>query len=154
MESIQTKQNFVDTDINSFCWKLRGSTSFSSSQNLLNKDKGALRVLMMEEHKVICIIDMDKNLGATTADKFDITKECHRQLYDQSIALNYSRIQKNELICKIKLQLKSIVETHFFKVNCFFKEAKLFLSNLNDYKIPIFSHNLEKFERSYVRRPN
>ena len=69
-------------------------TSFSSGQTLSNKKKGALKKLITEKNKVICIDDTDNNLGAATADKSDVTKECRRQLYDQSTHLKLSEDAK------------------------------------------------------------
>ena len=82
-----------DKHINSSCWKLRDEidnyidSSDNPSQNLSKKEKGALKKMMTEKNKVICIDDTDKNLGAATADKSDVIKECHRQLYDHSTYL-------------------------------------------------------------------
>jgi hypothetical protein len=36
------------------------------------------------DDRVICIVDTDKNLGAALADKSDVNKECHRQLYNRN----------------------------------------------------------------------
>ena len=70
-------------------------TSFSSRQNLSNKEKGALKIeYMAVKNKVICIDEMDKKLGAATADKSDVTIECRRQLYGQSTYLKLSSTQK------------------------------------------------------------
>ena len=49
---------------------------------------------MTEKNKVICIDDTDKNCGAAMADKCDVTKECRRQLYDQSTYLTLSEDAK------------------------------------------------------------
>ena len=68
---------------------------------------------MTEKNKVICIDDTDTNLGATMADKSDVTKECHRQLYNQSTYSKLSENAKNDLIHTIKFQLKSIIKKHF-----------------------------------------
>ena len=104
-KEFRVKNYFVppveDNDINSFCWKLRDDidrfidTSFISRQNVSNKEIGALKKLKNEKNKVICIDDTDKNLGAATADKSDVTKACRRQLYNQSMYFKLSEDAKN-----------------------------------------------------------
>ena len=69
-------------------------SSFNPGQNLSNKEKGALKKLITEKNKVMCFDDTDKNLGTATADKHDGTKECRRQLYDQSTYLKLSEDAK------------------------------------------------------------
>ena len=108
---------------------------------------------MTEKNKVIYIDDMDKNLGAATADKSDLTFECRRQLYDQSTYLKLSEGAKNDLIGTLRFQLKSIKEKHFYKGNCSFKEAKFLLSNLNGYKIPHFYIIWKILKNPMVARP-
>ena len=51
---------------------------------------------MTEKNKVICIDDTDKHLGEATADKGDVTKEYHRQLYNRSTYLKLSEDAKTD----------------------------------------------------------
>ena len=85
---------------------LNHDESFNPGQILSNKEKGALKKLITAKNKVICVDDMDTNLGGATADKHDGTKECRRQLYDQSTYLKLSEDAKNALIRSIKFQLQ------------------------------------------------
>ena len=58
-----------------------------------NKEKKALKVLIKNQNEVICVNDMDKNLGATSADKEDMILECRRQLND---VITYNKMSWEE----------------------------------------------------------
>ena len=58
---------------------------------------------------------MDQNLGPISADKENVIKECHRQLYN---IITYNKISWEEaknLIEKMKFQLKNIVRKYLEK---------------------------------------
>ena len=93
---------------------------------------------MAEKNKVFCIDGTDKNLGSTMADKCDINKECHRQLYNESTYFKLSEDARNDLIHPIKFQLKSIVEKHPYRGKCSLKEAKFYCPILMIIKFRIF----------------
>ena len=57
-------------------------TDVKEKQNLSNKEKRSLKMLIKNRNVKVCIDDTDKNLGPISADKSDVIKECHRQLYD------------------------------------------------------------------------
>ena len=71
----------------------------------------------------------------------------------QQTYFKLSKDAKNGLIRTIKFQLKSIVEKHFYKGSCSFKEAKFLLSNLNGCKIPHFYIIWKILKDPIVRRP-
>ena len=52
----------------------------------------------------MCIDDTDKNLGAAAADKIDVVKESHRQLYDKTTYRKLSVEAKNKFITDINIQ--------------------------------------------------
>ena len=83
--------------------------------------------MITAKNKGFCIDDTDKNHGASTADKSDSTKECHRQLYDQLTYLKLSEDAKNNLIRTLKFQVKLIVEQNFYKGSRSFKEDFFFI---------------------------
>ena len=99
----RAKSNFIppveDKNIYSFWWNLRDeldayiSSSFKPSQNLSNKEKGALKILMRNKTKVICVNDTDKNLGAANTDTGDVKAEYRRQLYD---AFTYQKLTEEQ----------------------------------------------------------
>ena len=64
-------------------------TDITEKQNLSNQEKRALKMLIKNRNVKICIDDTDKNLGPISADKSDVIKECHRQLYD---IITYNKI--------------------------------------------------------------
>ena len=86
------KNNFVPpteyTAVNNFCWNVRDAIKIlfeldiKEKQNLSNKEKKLHNVLIKNRNLKICIYDTDKNLGPTGTDKYDVIKECQRQLYD------------------------------------------------------------------------
>ena len=100
-----------DKYINSFCWILRDKidnfieTSYNPSQNLSNKEKGALRIRMTIKSTKICMKDVDNFFGAATANKSDVINEGCRQLCDHLTHLQLSEDAKNDLIRSIKVQL-------------------------------------------------
>jgi hypothetical protein len=103
------KQNSVPvieyTAINTFCWNIRDGINvlfekdLTEKQNMSNKEKKALNLLIKNRNVKICINDTDKNLGAISLDKTDVITECRRQLYD---VITYNKISwenaKNLLI--------------------------------------------------------
>ena len=101
------------TDISLFCWNLGDDlenfieSSFKSGQNLSNQKKGALKNLMVNKNKMICVNDTDKNLGAANEDTFDVKSKCRRQLYDTFTYTKLSEVAKEEFIRNIKFQRKS-----------------------------------------------
>ena len=54
----------------------------TEKKNPSNEEKGALNILTKNRAVKVCVNDTDKNLGPISADKTDVIKECHRQLYD------------------------------------------------------------------------
>ena len=62
--------------------KILFETDIKEKQNLSNKEKKLHNVLIKNRNLKICIYDTDKNLGPIGTDKYDVIKECQRQLYD------------------------------------------------------------------------
>ena len=62
--------------------KILFETDIKEKQNLSNKEKKFHNVLIKNRILKICIYDTDKNLGPIGTDKYDVIKECQRQLYD------------------------------------------------------------------------
>ena len=60
---------------------------------------------------------------------------------------------KNELIQNINFQLKALVEKHFYKQSCSWKEAKFLLSNLEKYKISHFYIIWKILKNPIIGRP-
>ena len=107
-------------------------------QNMSNKEKKALNLLIKNRNIEVCINDTDKNLGAITADKSDVISEFQRQLYD---VITYNKISWDEaknLVDKIKFDLKNIVRKHMEKGLCSYQEAKFLLSKIESFSIPHF----------------
>ena len=130
--------------VNNFCWNIRDGinilfeTDIKEKQNLSNQEKKSLNVLIKHRNDKICVHDMDKNLGPISTDKSDVIKECQRQLYD---IITYNKIsweQAKQLIAKIKLDLKRIVNKHMIKGSCSKFEAKFLLSKIDSFSIPHF----------------
>ena len=105
--------------VNNFCWNVRDAinilfeTDIKEKQNLSNKEKKSLNVLIKNRNVKICINDTDKNLGPISADKSDVIKECQRQLYD---IITYNKIsweQAKQLIEKIKTNLSKTHDKRF-----------------------------------------
>ena len=72
-------------------------------QNMSNKEKKALNLLIKNRNVKVCVNNTDKNLGAITTDKSDVITECQRQLFD---VITYNKISLDEaknLVDKIKL---------------------------------------------------
>ena len=84
-------------------------SSFHSSQNFSNQQQGALRKLMLNKNKTICVNDTDKNLATANADTFDEKSECRRQRYD---TVTYTKLSEET---KGNFQLKSIVKKTFIQ---------------------------------------
>ena len=87
-------------------------TDIKERQNLSNKEKRSLNLLIKNRNVKVCVNDTDKNLGPISADKSDVIQECHRQLYD---IITYNKISWEEaknLIEKIKMDLRKIVKKH------------------------------------------
>ena len=110
------------TAINTFCWNIRDGINvlfekdLTEKQNMSNKEKKALNLLIKNRNVKVCINDTDKNLGAISSDKTDVIMECRRQLYD---VITYNKISWENakiLIDKIKFDLKNIVRKHMEKV--------------------------------------
>ena len=103
-----TVNNFVGT----FAMKL---TSFlkkkiTEKQNLSNKEKKALNIWFKNRNVKVCVDDTDKNLGPISTDKDNVIKECRRQLYG---IITYNKISWSEtqnIISKIKNDLRVIVK--------------------------------------------
>ena len=93
-------------------------------QNLSNKEKRSLKTLMKNKNVEICIDDTDKNLGPISADKVDVIKECHRQLYDIITYNKISWLETQNIISKIKKDLRRIVKKHVEKGSCSYYEEK------------------------------
>ena len=107
--------------VNNFCWNIRDAINIlfekyiTEKQNLSNKGKRLLNILIKNRNVKVCINDTDKNLGPLSTDKSDIIKECHKQLYD---ILMYNKImwgQAKLFIEKIKIDLRKIVRKHIEK---------------------------------------
>ena len=140
------KNNFIPpteyTAVNNFCWNVRDGinilfeTDIKEKQNLSNQEKKSLNVLIKHRNVKICINDTDKNLGPISTDKSDVIKECQRQLYDIIAYNKISWEQAKQLIAKIKLDLKRIVNKHMIKGSCSKFEAKFLLSK----KVRFLSH--------------
>ena len=99
-------------------------TDIKEKQNLSNKEKKSLNVLIKNRNVKICINDTDKNLGPISTDKSDVIKECQRQLYD---IITYNKIaweQAKQLIEKIKNDLRKTVNKHMIKGSCSKFKAK------------------------------
>jgi len=118
------------TAVNTFCWNVRDEINvlfqkdLSGNQNMSNKEKKALNLLIKNRNVEICVNDTDKNLGAISADKNDVVLECRRQLYD---VITYNKVSWEEaknLIDKIKFDLRNIVKKHSEKGSCSHSEAK------------------------------
>ena len=68
--------------INTFCWNIRDGINvlfekdLMGKQNMSNKEKKALNLLIKNRNIEVCINDTDKYLGAITTDKNDVTLEC------------------------------------------------------------------------------
>ena len=99
-KKFRLKSNFVPpTAVNNFCQNVRDAINvlfeqdIVEKQNLSNKEKRSLKTLMKNKNVEICIDDTDKNLGPISADKVDVIKECHRQLYD---IITYNKISRLE----------------------------------------------------------
>ena len=103
-----------------------------------NKEKKSLNLLIKNRNVKVCIDDTDKNLGPISADKSDVIKECHRQLYD---IITYNKITWDEaknIISKIKTDLRRIVKKHLEKGSCSYFEEKFLLSKIDSFSIPHF----------------
>ena len=94
--------------------------------------------------------DTDKKLEAATEDKCDVTKECRRQLYAESTYFKLSEDVRNDPIRSIKLQLQFIVEKHFYKGSCFFKEAENFVVQPEQLQNPTRLYYLENLQDPMV----
>jgi hypothetical protein len=96
------------TAVNNFCWNVRDAINvlfekdFVEKQNLSNKEKRSLKTLMKNKNVEICIDDTDKNLGPISADKVDVIKEYHRQLYDIITYNKISWLETQNIFSKIK----------------------------------------------------
>ena len=132
------------TAINNFCWNARDAINIlfekdrKEKQNLSKKGKRSLNMLIKNRNVKVCVNDMEKNLGPMSADKSDVIKECHRQLY---AIITYNKISWEEakhLIEKIKTDLRIIIKKHSEKGSCSNFEAKFLLSKIDSFPIPHF----------------
>ena len=70
--------------INTFCWNIRDvinvlfEKDLMGKQNMSNKEKKALKLLIKNRNIEVCINNTEKNLGAITVDKSDVISECRR----------------------------------------------------------------------------
>ena len=110
----------------------------TEKQNLSNPGEKALKALIKNQNEVICVNDMDKNLGAISADKEDMVLECKRQLYDVITYNKMSWEEAKSLIDKIKFDLKNIIRKHMEKGSCLYQEAKFLLSKMDKFSVPHF----------------
>ena len=102
------KQNSVPLTeyaaINTFCWNIRDGINvlfekdLMRKQNMSNKEKKALNLLIKNRNVEVCVNDTDKNLGAITADKSDVITECQRQLFDV-ITYNKNIVGRGKKAC-------------------------------------------------------
>ena len=93
---------------------------------------------MKNKNVEICIDDTAKNLGPISADKVDVIKECHRQLYDIITYKKISWLETQNIISKIKRDLRIIVKKHVEKGSCSYYEEKFILSKIDNFSIPHF----------------
>ena len=119
-KKFRLKSKFVPpieyTTVNNFCWNVRDAinvvfeTDITEKQNLSNQEKRALKTLIKNRNVKVCIDDTDKNLGPISADKSDVIKECHRQLYDIITYNKITWLEAQNIISKIKIDLRRIVK--------------------------------------------
>ena len=70
-----TIPNIEYTAINTFCWNIRDGINvlfekdLTEKQNMSNKEKKALNLLIKNRNVKVCVNDTDKNLGAISSDK-------------------------------------------------------------------------------------
>ena len=109
-----------------------------------NKEKRSLKLLIKNRNVKVCIDDTDKNLGLISADKSDVIKECHRQLYDIITCNKITWDEAKIIISKIKADLRRIVKKHLEKGSCSYFEEKILLSKSDSFlfRSP-FLHYLE-----------
>jgi len=145
--------------INTFCWNIRDGINvlfekdIMGKQNMSNKEKKALNLLIKNRNVKVCVNDTDKNLGAITTDKCDVITECQRQLFD---VITYNKISLDEakkLVDKIKFDLKNIVRKHMEKGSCSYQEAKFLLSKIESFSIPHFYIIWKILKKPMVGRP-
>ena len=115
------KNNFVPpteyTAVNFFCWNVRDAinilfeTDIKEKQNLSNKEKKSLNVLIKNRNVKICINDTDKNLGPISTDKSDVIKECQRQLYAIITCNKFHGNKQNNLLKKKMFGGKQLTNT-------------------------------------------
>ena len=98
-----------------FCWTV------TVKQNLSNKEKRALHMLIKNQNVKVCVNYSGKNLGPISADTDDVMGR-----------------SKKKLIDKIKFDLKNIVWKHMDKGSCSSQEANFLLSRTQSFSIPHF----------------
>ena len=133
--------------MNKFCFDIRDrldkvfqkKMGIKRSQNMSNKVKTALKVLQQNKNVSVVINDTANNVGPACADKEDVIKESKRQFYEKRVYKQLTQEEANQLIRVIKKQLSTIVNKHTLKGVCSKKEAAFLLSNLNKFKILIFT---------------
>ena len=128
-----------------FCSKIRDSiANIIDSNNILGKQNwsklefSALQFLMKNPNKEFVFNDSDKNLGASVAEKADVTKECKRQLYDITTYLSLSTEEVEMLVVKIKSELLDVINRYVAKKECSQKEALFLTSKTRTFIIPHF----------------
>jgi hypothetical protein len=162
-KKFRLKSNFVPpteyTAVNNFCWNVRDAINvlfekdIMEIQNLSNTEKSSLKTLMKNKNIKICIDDTDKNLGPISADKEDVIKECHRQLYDIITYKKLSWLETQNIISKIKRDLRMIVKKHVEKGSCSYYEKKFILSKIDNFSVPHFYIIWKILKNPIVGRP-
>ena len=93
-------------------------------------------MLIKNRNVKVCIDDTDKNLGPISADKSDVIKECHRQLYD---IITYNKITWEEAKNLIEKKKKDWRKKGLkIKGSCSYFETKFLLSKIDSFSIPYF----------------
>jgi len=110
-------------------------------------------MLIKNRNVKVFIDDTDKNLGPIRADKVDVIKECHRQMYDTITYNKITWLEAQNIISKIKIDLREIVKKHVEKGSCSYFEEKILLSKIDSFSIPHFHIIWKILQNPPVGRP-